>query len=446
MPKKFNILLLTNRDSDNVGDQVIEACDIGLISTVMQNLGLKEDEYAISSRAAAIVTKKYMATRDDSLLDNARHAISKADLVIFGGAPLFNYLYQTFYERTAVTLEIAKQYNKPVIFSAIGVERYDEGNAKCMRLKEALNFDCVKQITTRDNYEYLQKYKANENITIGKVADPAVFTEKIFEKFAGHEECGEKKKIGIFVLRANGFIDNKINFTRDDSIKLCKDIAGKLTEKGYEYEFITSGHFSDEAFMDYMIKNAGVKESKCVFNINTPERLIEKVSSYDGVISCRLHPSIVSYSLGVPSVGIVWNTKVSHFYESIGHPERINYIETISADSVIDDLVRSMEAGDIRDHEYMYTIYTSLFNGIRNVLDRDGAPYTYDELMEKMITFDGTSEKEKDLKLRRKFRRTYNTLNNSYKSISDLKRMQRAISKHGIVYRALRKVYHKITK
>ena len=29
--KKITILLLTNRDSDNVGDQVIEASDIGLL-------------------------------------------------------------------------------------------------------------------------------------------------------------------------------------------------------------------------------------------------------------------------------------------------------------------------------------------------------------------------------------------------------------------------------
>ena len=29
--EKFTILLLTNRDSDNVGDQVIEASDIGLL-------------------------------------------------------------------------------------------------------------------------------------------------------------------------------------------------------------------------------------------------------------------------------------------------------------------------------------------------------------------------------------------------------------------------------
>ena len=37
--KKITILLLTNRDSDNVGDQVIEASDIGLLHALMKNLG-----------------------------------------------------------------------------------------------------------------------------------------------------------------------------------------------------------------------------------------------------------------------------------------------------------------------------------------------------------------------------------------------------------------------
>ena len=68
--------------------------------------------------AASIITKKYMKTRDPLLLQNAKDAISQADLIVFGGAPVFNYLYQTFYERTALTLEIAQQFNKPVIFLA----------------------------------------------------------------------------------------------------------------------------------------------------------------------------------------------------------------------------------------------------------------------------------------------------------------------------------------
>ena len=140
MAKKYNILLLTNRDSDNIGDQVIEACDIALIKAVMNNLEISSTDYTISSRAGSIVSKKYIETKDAELLKGAEKAIKQADVVIFGGAPVFNYLYQVFYERTASTLEIAEKYNKPVIFSAVGIERYEEENRKCQRLKETLNF------------------------------------------------------------------------------------------------------------------------------------------------------------------------------------------------------------------------------------------------------------------------------------------------------------------
>ena len=129
----IQILLLTNRDSDNIGDQVIEASDIGLISAVMKNLDITN--YKIESRAAAIVTQKYLNTKDENLLKLPRKVIKKADLVVFGGAPMFNFLYQNFYERTAVTLENAQEFQKPVIFSAIGVEGYSDTNKKCQRLK-----------------------------------------------------------------------------------------------------------------------------------------------------------------------------------------------------------------------------------------------------------------------------------------------------------------------
>ena len=110
--KKFTILLLTNRDSDNVGDQVIEASDIALLHSVMQNLKIGKGSYQINSRSASIVTKEYMETRNPELIRGAEKAIEKADLVLFGGAPVFNYGYQKFYERTAITLELAQKYNK----------------------------------------------------------------------------------------------------------------------------------------------------------------------------------------------------------------------------------------------------------------------------------------------------------------------------------------------
>ena len=68
LKNKYVILLLTNRDSDNIGDQVIENSDIGLLHALMRNLGFSKSEYQISSRSASIITKKYMKTRDPLLL------------------------------------------------------------------------------------------------------------------------------------------------------------------------------------------------------------------------------------------------------------------------------------------------------------------------------------------------------------------------------------------
>ena len=117
---QVKVLLLTNRDSDNVGDQVIEATDISLISTVMKNLGLHRWEYEIISKAVSFVSQGYLKNRNPKLLEPAEKAIRNCDIVVFGGAPMFNYMYQNFYERTAVTIEIAQKYQKPVFFSAIG--------------------------------------------------------------------------------------------------------------------------------------------------------------------------------------------------------------------------------------------------------------------------------------------------------------------------------------
>lgn len=411
---KYEILLLTNRDSDNVGDQVIEACDIALIKAAVKNLNIPDEEVKINSRAAGMISKKYLASRDPELLKSAEKSIQSCDLIVFGGAPLFNYLYQPFYERTAVTLELAQKYNKPVIFSAIGIEGYDEDNAKCQRLKKTLNFDCVKQITTRDDFESLTKYKENPNLVIDKVSDPAVFASRVFSNYVVDKKDTDKKKIGIFILRANGFKDNKINFSREDAVRLWKGLIEELENRGYDYELLTSGHFGDEAFLDYLIRNHGVNADKCAFNINSPEILLQKMSSYDAVVSCRLHPSIISYSFDFPSLGIVWNYKVKYFYKSINHADRVLEVEHLTPELVVNKVEQIMAEELNKDEDYLSSVYRYLFAGIKNVLlpdDTEIQPYTYTELWENIPAYQGTSRKEMDLKLNRKFRRTYEKYN-----------------------------------
>jgi polysaccharide pyruvyl transferase WcaK-like protein len=421
--KVYKILLLTNRDSDNVGDQVIEASDIALVSTIMQNLNIPAKQYKISSRAASIVSQAYLASKNPELLATAKKAIGECDMVIFGGAPMFNYLYQNFYERTAVTLELAQALEKPVILSAIGVERYDEDNRKCQRLKKTLNFDCVKQITTRDGMDLLEKYKENPQLMIGKVSDPAVFTSTVFRNYRNRPQADAKKKIGLFVLRANGFVDNRIDFTREDSVAMWKEMIAELESKGYDYELVTSGHFGDEAFLDYMIRHCGINPKKCVFNMNSPERLIQKISSYSAVVSCRLHPSIISFSLDVPSVGIKWNSKVPGFYNSIGYGNRVIDITKASAADIVQAVEVAMEQGIQKDQQYLSTVYTTLFQGIKNIIcpEKPIEAYDYDQILTHIPAYKGTSQTEQEEKLKRKFRRTYNNCNERFDKIEQLK-------------------------
>ena len=280
--KKYTILLLTNKDSDNVGDQVIEACDRSLLYMIMKNLGVTN--YRINSKPATLVKEPFEVAAGEHLLP-ARNEIRDCDVVVFGGTPVFNYLYQPTYARTARTIELAEEYGKPMIFSAVGVDRYDEENEKCRRLEEVINRPNVLMITTRDNFDSLEKFKYKENtqLEIGTVSDPAVFSRAVFRPYLAKEK-GTKKKIGVFILRSAGFTDNQIDLPREKASELWMQVIQELERRGYEYELLTSGHCSDEAFLDHLICDCGVAPEKAIFNVNAPEKLVGKISEYDAVI------------------------------------------------------------------------------------------------------------------------------------------------------------------
>ena len=400
-----NILLLTNRDSDNAGDQTIEACDISLLHTVMLNLGYSENEYTINSRACGIITKKYMSTMDEKHLSGAINAIRNSDLIVFGGAPIFNYDHQLFYKRTIITLEIAKKHNIPVIFSGIGIEGYSETNEKCQELKKALNFENIHQITTRDDLQSLKKYINRKELLVEKVSDPAVFANIVLAK----NKKVAKNRIGLAIVRSDIFKSNGIEFSETQQLKFWKATIDCITKRGYDYVCFTTGHFADEAFLDKLQRSYDLPAEKCVYNINTPEGLSSVVSSCSGMIAFRLHANIVAYAFDVPAIGLTWNQKIPLFYDSIHYSNRVFSVENFNPENIVSTLEQAMQEGVVKDVSFDSSVYTTLFNGIKNIYNPndDIQIFSSDELKKNLKTFDGTSKKEKELKLQRKFRRTY---------------------------------------
>lgn len=420
------ILLITNRDSDNVGDQVIEACDISLIKAAMENLGFSEGEVDIHSKALGIIPNKYCSTNNPRLLEHAESEISSCTFILFGGAPVFNYAYQVFYKKTATILNLAKKFNKPVVFSAVGIDSYDEESEKCQLLKSALHNGTVRQITTRDGIEHLHDYARDEesgepSYPIALVSDPAVFASTVFSPYMS---VGEKKtdapRIGIFVFRSAGFKDNGISFTLEQQCIFWRDLFGTLNARGFEYEVLTSGHFSDEAMLQYLIDAGIIHQNQCVRILNTPDELLSRISSYDGVITCRLHPSIISFSCDVPSVSIVWNSKVTDFYRHIGYAERAisvdQFIKGKEVDSsvVVDAIEKAMSEGIAKQQDYIESVYQTLLDGIASCLNINTesiSRFTDEKLKNHLPRYAGTSIEMEREKIQRKAIRCYQIYN-----------------------------------
>lgn len=411
--KKTRVLLLTNRDSDNVGDQIIEASVISLLKVVARNLGIDDDSFSISSRAAGIISKKYLNTGDESLLMGARKAISKADLLIFGGAPLFNYKYQSFYRRTIRTLELANEYKVPVVFSSIGVEPYSESDPKSQALKTALNLPVVRQITTRDDLASVNRYVSGSSTSTALVSDPAVIADKVFDQLPDEpspsKDRPSDRTIGLVVTRAGIFADNDIRFTEHDQRRLWLEIIALLEERGYDYRLFSTGHFTDEIFLDSLVRQEGVPPKKVGFTVNSPDELIRELRSCEAIIAFRLHASITAFALGIPSVGLSWNFKVPEFYKGIGYPERAIEPADWNAHTVISALDSAIKDGVVKEEEYLYSVYRTLFEGVKGVLAPGDVieAFRLDQVIDALPRYPGTSEKEYRAKVQRKLRRSY---------------------------------------
>ena len=250
---------------------------------------------------------------------------------------------------------------------------------------------------------------------IGKVPDPAVFCDRIFRRFSRKADAPRGRKlIGVFVLRERGFEDNRMPFSHDQVTAFYHELYRELEKRGYESRFMTSGHFADEATLEKLVLQYGVPRKKSVMCMLSPEQLFSEISDCDGVISCRLHPSIIAYSCRIPSVGLQWNSKVPGFYDSMGYSDRVVPVREMKAGHVVDVLEAAMKEGVVRDEAYMYSLYEKLFEGIRDSLypEKSGLkPYSMEELLQRLTPYKGTKDAEKTLKLERKFKRIYDKYN-----------------------------------
>lgn len=284
-----------------------------------------------------------------------KNIIKGKDAIIFVGGGLIKYKYQNCYHYINEVTKIAEENQIPTFLNAVGVEGYDEKNVKCKILIKALNRDCVKMITTRDDIDNLKKYIRKEK-NIEKVADSAVYANTVFNK----EKDKKSNFIGLGICRGNIFLDNNINFNEKQALNLWLDIIKKLDKNNIQYKIYTNGLEADNEFARKVCENLD-KEVELLIP-DSPEKLVEIISSFKGVIATRLHSCIVAFSLDVPTIGLIWNEKLRMFGESIGYPERFLKKEEFNAEKIVQELLNSINLGynNLEKEKYKESVKKSL--------------------------------------------------------------------------------------
>lgn len=351
-------------NTNNFGDPILLENTVSLIKSVVpdENINIVDLElgglsdqrrffYKLTRKVLSIFLNKkslkyykYLIYIQKVVLKNFYiKKLERSKVIIFAGGGLIKYSYQEVGMRVALIVEIAKELNIPVMLNAAGVEGYNGKHPTAVYLKDAINNGTVKVITTRDDLKTLTDnyLETNSNIRAAWVPDSAWWSDVTYNV---NVDVTKNNTIGIGLIRKGIFRDNGLNFSDDQSFEFWRNICNELNHRGIKFEFFTNGVGSDSLFVDEFMSNNPQFSNVRVRIPRNAEELISIISTYDRIFACRMHASIVAYSLGIPSIAIQWSNKLKMFYEQINHVDRIiNTVEMekMSSNEIINILLNA---------------------------------------------------------------------------------------------------------
>lgn len=239
--------------------------------------------------------------------------------------------------------KIASALHKPVLMSAMSIEKPDAGDWRFHQLVKAVNMDCVKVLTTRDGIYGLKRlresYIRKNSIVTDFVGDPALWIPETYNL----QRKNDAQKIGVNLIRKNIYQSYKEGYvSENDMLALYKGIVEELEFRGFDWEFFCNGMDCDYAVGEELLKQLNLPKSKLAAKPTTGKELATLIAGYKCVFGARLHACITSVSLGIPIVGLLWDNKLDFFSKTMGIRDFFIDIEGLNGKNVVDKMEGAM--------------------------------------------------------------------------------------------------------
>ena len=276
----------------------------------------------------------------NKLTNYYKKILKNCSAVIFAGGGLVKYNVQELWAAVYCITKYCEKLNIPVYFNAVGVEGYNSHHPYVKLLKQALNRNCVKGITTRDDIDSLKKYIKvfdDDSLIVG---DPALYTKDFYPS------APRTDVIGVGTIRAKIFKTYGADVTEAELINFYTEMINRLEKHGFKWQLFTNGTLADYNFAKTILKHMNRPETpqNLAPKPETTQELVNLITSYKGIIASRMHAHIIALSYGIPSIGLIWNDKLKYFAEYMNLKDRFFMpSEVQNYDKIFDTLLTSLD-------------------------------------------------------------------------------------------------------
>lgn len=342
----MKILIFNVKYSENLGDGILALCiekalseDTGMQVETIDLAGRTDfgsthqhRQYAIHvlhalpSFARRLAVELILRPKLEEFKEEWNRKLASADAVILGGGNLFQDDDLNFPLKIGTLLDCVRRSRKPLAIYAVGVS--GDWSPRARQLFDLVRETELMHLSVRDS-------KAQDN-WVGHfpegakpviVPDPGLLAGRFL---TAEEDQGLNEARGmagicvtdpVILMRHAGRSAPDICFK---TLGEYRELIRLLARKGYSVRLFTNGAREDQRFAEKILveDDMALYRSTGVLDLierpRMPEDVVRILGSLSVVVAHRLHACIAAYSLGVPHVGLGWDSKVASFFGSVG--------------------------------------------------------------------------------------------------------------------------------
>lgn len=275
------------------------------------------------------------------LLRYYNEKLSDVRLIVIDGAGLLEYSSNEYFEPLYTLSKFAEKRNINVVYNAIGrAGDFDHKDYRCKLLIKAMRNKAVTYISARDSLEDVQ-YAAGTRHKVKLLADAAFWCKEAYSiSLVSHKQI-----IGIGLIRGDAIQSYHGDFSEEDWVGLFVNIIEELQNRGYQWRLFTNGFERDVNVGKKVLNRLNAPVEQLVPKPNSGLELIQTISAFNGLITCRMHSSIAAFTMGIPSVILSWNKKVEKYMDLIGYSERAIKPSNFDAKLIVNSLEKALQEG-----------------------------------------------------------------------------------------------------